>query len=222
MFQFANRARVLAGVALVISVSTAAEATVFVEWGTVSNAIGGHTANGTLGGVSVNVFNNSAYIDGIISRTTDLSDTSVFAQAGAASQGVLQCNNDGAGAPASFTSTNFGSTVENLGLYFRFWRGGGYRLVALGDNKQSVSYSFLSGNYAAAPIVTNSTFELSANFTSGIIQFHGAVRTVFWEVTNPAVDGGTALTTFAILDPVPAPGAVALLGLAGLAGRRRR
>jgi MYXO-CTERM domain-containing protein len=166
-----------------------------------------------------------------------MSSTSVFSPPGSANQSVLlgyTAGDNGSGTAVAFLQTvTFSAGVNDLALYFRFWRGGDsggtpvpneYQLRAYDSGNNLLSYSFLSGDYTTAPTITNNTFELSV-FTSGIIAFTGAVSKVEWTVTNPAIGGGNAFTTFAILpSAVPGSGlaAVGSLGLAGLARRRRR
>ena len=244
MSPFVGRAGVAAGVLMVLAVSSAAQGTVFTQWSAVSgDPTNGYSASGTLGSgagsVSVTYTsdsNNSAAAPR--ASTTDLSNSSVFSPAGGSSESVIQNQNGGGGALLAFTNTVlFNSGVQDLALYFRFWRAGDnggvivpatYQLNAYDSSNNAVSYSFLSGDYASTPTITNNQFQLgggSVSYASGIIAFNGAVSKVEWFITNTQTEGGNGLTTFGIL-PTAVPGsglaAIGSLGLAGFARRRRR
>ncbi len=73
-------------------------------------------------------------------------------------------------------------------------------ILSLGDN----SFNTWNIQSSLGPITKTGTFNSAFSTTAGLLRFNGL----------------TAVTFTATV--VPAPGAVALLGLAGLAGRRRR
>jgi MYXO-CTERM domain-containing protein len=84
-------------------------------------------------------------------------------------------------------------------------------------NAWQLGYDFLALNSASTPGVGNPALWDGLNFspsTLGNYQFQIAVR----QSQYGAIVGTTTMT----VSVVPAPGAIALLGVAGLAGRRRR
>ena len=227
MSQLVNRARVAAGVALLLSVPTAAEATQFAQWYTPYGSAGNWGIDGTLGSTSLVMENN--YTDpltpGVGTFTADLSNSSVYAQAGSSTQQAVRFETgylDGSTWVEGVTTITFDSAVSNLGLYMKFWRRATYQLSAFDASGNAVSYSFLSGDFATPPAIVMDSFTPDNFWTNGIIAFSGDVKSIsLSKVPGPDV-GGNGVLTLAILDPVPAPSAIALLGLAGLAGRRRR
>ena len=235
VFPSMNRAGVAAGVAAVLSVSTSVQAAaVFTSWGSMGGGENSWVATGSLGSVSVTYTSNANTFNPDV-VTTDMSNSSVFSPPGSASQSVLRNQNGGGTLGAFLNTVTFSAGVNDLALYFRFWRGGDstgtpvpteYQLKAYDSGNNLLSYSFLSGDYTTAPTITNNAFNLGpATFTSGIIAFTGAVSRVEWNIADPNTGGGNGLTTFAIL-PSAVPGAglaaVGSLGLAGVARRRRR
>jgi hypothetical protein len=214
----------LAATALLASSASDANAAVFAQYSSFDPTPGAFTWTGQLGSTAFTAANNypENLPGGPALINSNFSSASIYAQPGGSSQGAVIFNlaPDSAGGYSTFF-TYFDSEVSNLGVYMKFWRAGEWLLNARDVNGNEVGYSFLSGTYASAPAISWNSFTLSDNFTSGIIAFHGAVKELTWTNTAPS-EGGNGIATFAILDPVPAPGAIALLGMAGLAKRRRR
>jgi hypothetical protein len=213
----------LAATALLASSASDANAAVFAQYSSFDPTPGAFTWTGQLGSTAFTArseWPTAAF--GPSLTTSNFSDASIYAQPGGSNEGAMIFQVGGPDVGGYYlTDMTFDSAVSNLGLYMRFWRAGNWGIMAFDANGNQVSFNFLSGNYASTPAISGQTFTLSANFTSGIIAFEGAVQRVIWTQLAPS-NGGNGIATFAILDPVPAPGAIALLGMAGLAKRRRR
>lgn len=72
-------------------------------------------------------------------------------------------------------------------------------------------------HYVSLPDLKAPGTELLAGATAGLMQVQGT--SVFWAGAVGEIGDGQVKIT---IEQVPAPGAIALVGLAGLAGRRRR
>ena len=104
----------------------------------------------------------------------------------------------------------------------------GFTTTASFSGLVSVNWSIStvdSGGWDGAGFILNGVFTTfainSSNPTSGVASFNVNVGDTFGFAAFTA-DGSFGSATTTLTNFVPAPGAVALLGLAGLAGRRRR
>ena len=128
------------------------------------------------------------------------------------------------GGSGSLSSQQMSVTGGNIGQ-----RGiTGYFATAAFSGTVSVNWTFSSADdpqYDAVGYVRNNQFLIVGNAggTSGVMTFNVTAGETFGlgVITSDGTFGaGTA--TFTNFSYVPAPGALALLGLAGMAGRRRR
>ena len=219
-----------AAAAAVLAVGASdAGAAVFTDWGTPDQGTGPgagvQTVSGTLGGTSLtmNVANASLGTNfGVSNR--DLTNASIWSQPGSASEEVVIFQQDNSSNDQATTTTiTFVTAVSDLGLYMRFFRGGDYTMTALDASSNAVSYSFYSGNYPSTPTVTGNQFTLTGNFTSGIIAFNGAVKTLsFSYVNGTGLPGNSDMTLGILASPVPGGGAAILAGAFAAPLRRRR
>lgn len=217
-------AAAMAGVLSVAAVS-ASHAATFAVWGATNHTASTLSISGTLGGTSLTMdVTGFGQFDTMGSTTSNLSNTTNYVQPGSASQSVVNFPQDNSATPGTTTTTiTFVTAVSDLGLYMRFWRGGLYTLTATDASSNSVSYSFLSGNYPSTPSVTSNQFSLTNNFTDGIIAFSGAVKQVTFSYNNTSgLPGSSQLTLGILATPVPGGGVAVALGVAAAAARRRR
>ena len=108
--------------------------------------------------------------------------------------------------------TNFGGGTDTLDLY-KFDVGGGGNLVA------GQSYWFVAS--AVGANVNQGNYTVGAHTQNSVYQDNGT----FWFSNDPNGNdwGGNATPEMAFsVNIVPAPAAIAMLGLAGLVGTRRR
>jgi len=213
-----NRARCALALGVAAAISTlgaSAHATpytaTFASW---SSAVGGSAA-GSLGSTGFTVTG----VDLALS-SWDMSNPSLFAAPGTATTPSLDFNQGNVlDDPGFVTTITFTNAVSDLALYALFWRAQTYSLVAKDASNNDVSYSFLSGSLT--PAISGNSFTAS-NWLSGIIQFSGAVQTITFS-TNLS-PGGNAVMSLATLQAtvIPGGGAIAMLGAAGVGGRRRR
>lgn len=130
----------------------------------------------------------------------------------------------GVGGTGSLTSQQMQITGGNIGE-----RGiTGYFATASFTGTVSVNWSFASDDdpqYDAVGYVRNNQFLVVGNAggTSGVMNFNVTAGETFGLAVMTS-DGtfGAGTATFTNFSYVPAPGALALLGMAGFAGRRRR
>ena len=128
------------------------------------------------------------------------------------------------GGTGSLTSQQMSLTSGNIGA-----RGiTGYFATATFSGTVSVNWSFSSVDdpqYEAVGFVQNNQFRVvgNTNGTSGVMNFNVTAGESFG-LAVMTTDGlfGAGTATFTNFSYVPAPGALALLGLAGVSGRRRR
>jgi hypothetical protein len=127
------------------------------------------------------------------------------------------------GGTGSLTSQQMSLTSGDIGA-----RGiTGYFATASFTGSVSVNWSFSTEDpgWEAVGYVRNNEFLVvgNANGASGLISFNVTAGETFGLAVMSS-DGlyGPGTATFTNFSYVPAPGALALLGIAGLAGRRRR
>lgn len=192
--------RMLPWPAAVLLIGAPCHAAVYTATFATWTGVSGSTASGVLGATSIAVSSAASLSIGSSSFT----DPGAYAATGTAASLTFSLN-----VP---TMVTFATSVSDLALYAKFWPSGSYTLVARDASFNAVSYSFLSAN--SVPAITGSTFSVATGL-DGIISFSAAVKSI--EISPP---GGVAEFTLATV--VPAPGAVALLGAAGLIGSRRR
>lgn len=108
---------------------------------------------------------------------------------------------------------NFASWASDAALGINNLQWGGYNYVIPGHTFQNF-WSFDGPGSAAAGTYTDSRSGLSISTAGGVnFQFVNA-----WTGSSPVQYNNVTV----VVETIPAPGAVALLGLAGLFGRRRR
>jgi len=113
----------------------------------------------------------------------------------------------------NFVGNASGSWASDAALAINNLQWGGYNYSIPGTTFQNF-WSFDGPGSAAAGTYTDSRSGLSINTAGGV-----TFRFVNGWTTSPAVQYNNVTV---VVETIPAPGAVALLGLAGLAGRRRR
>ncbi|MFM7052781.1 MAG: hypothetical protein ACKOYN_11730 [Planctomycetota bacterium] len=138
------------------------------------------------------------------------------------------------------TSNAWSRPVDLAGREIDFYMGSW--VDAASNNSQFVSWTGSAWNWGSESYLTNSVSGNSVTWTVALAALGlGANQTFYFDVAtsgggnDPGVDHlsrsdlatpgwGTASTAGSFLSytTIPAPGAVALLGLAGLVGRRRR
>lgn len=217
-----------AAAAAVLAVGASdARAAVFTDWGTPDQGtgpgVGVQTVSGTLGGTSLTMTVANASLGGNFGVTNrDLTNTSIWSQPGSASEEVVIFQQDNGSSQATTTTITFVTAVSDLGLYMRFFRDGAYTMTATDASSNAVSYSFLSGNYTTTPTVSGNQFTLTDNFTSGIIAFNGAVKTLSFSYVKSGFGGNSDMTLGILTSPVPGGGAAILAGAFAAPLRRRR
>jgi hypothetical protein len=154
-----------------------------------------------------------------LSGTNEFSLASTYDVLGSAAVG-------GSGTVDSITMTVVGGNSNVRGMTW-------YSTTASADGVVSVDWAFLAqpgadiGGWDAGGYVLNGVFQalaLNSNApASGVLSFAVSAGDVFGFGTATA-DGlfGASTTSFTNFSFIPAPGAIGLLALAGLAGHRRR